>query len=52
MTKSRAPCSTCLGETEHTVLHSVDRSGKGTDWRFTLLECAGCKRSSRPDMFH
>jgi hypothetical protein len=40
---SRAPCSTCLGETEHNVLHTVDRSYKGVNWRFTLLECAGCK---------
>src|SRR6185312_2058415 len=43
METSRAPCSTCLGETEHNVLHSVDRSSRGTYWRFTLLECAGCK---------
>jgi len=43
MTTSRAPCSSCLRETEHTVLHSVDRSSKGTHWHFTLLECAGCK---------
>ena len=41
--KTRAPCSNCLGETEHTVLHSVDRSYQGVDLRFTLLECAGCK---------
>ena len=40
---SSAPCSTCLGETEHNVLHVVDRSYEGIDWRFTLLECAGCK---------
>jgi hypothetical protein len=43
MKTSSAPCSTCLGETEHNVLHSVDRSYQGVDWRFTLLECAGCK---------
>jgi hypothetical protein len=40
--RPRAPCSTCLGETEHNVLHSVDRSNERMDWRFTLLECAGC----------
>jgi hypothetical protein len=40
---SRAPCSKCLGETEHNVLHVVDRSSEDADWQFTLLECAGCK---------
>jgi hypothetical protein len=39
----RAPCSTCLGETEHNVLHRVDRSSEDAVWLFTLLECAGCK---------
>jgi hypothetical protein len=39
----RAPFSTCLGETEHNVLHVADRSSEDADWRFTLLECAGCK---------
>ena len=47
MKTSRAPCSNCLDETEHNVLHSVDRSNKsdyGYDyWHFDLLECAGCK---------
>lgn len=43
MKASRAPCSNCLSETEHNVLHLVDRSYEGVDWRFTLLECAGCK---------
>ena len=43
MKTSRAPCSNCLGETEHNVLHAVDRSYEGVDWSFTLLECAGCK---------
>ena len=38
---SRAPCSKCLGETEHNVLHVVDRSSEDADWQFTLLECAG-----------
>jgi hypothetical protein len=33
----------CLGETEHNVLHHVDRSSEDVDWHFTLLECAGCK---------
>jgi Domain of unknown function (DUF4145) len=39
----RAPCSTCLGETEHNVLHVVDRGSEDVDRLFTLLECAGCK---------
>jgi len=43
MKTSRAPCSNCLGETEHNVLHALDRSYEGVDWSFTLLECAGCK---------
>src|ERR1700730_6359312 len=43
MKTSLAPCSKCLGETERNVLHSVDRSYEGVDWRFALLECAGCK---------
>ena len=38
-----APCSTCLGETEHNVLHVADRSDEGIDWCFSLLQCAGCK---------
>jgi hypothetical protein len=43
MKTSHTPCSKCLGETEHNELHSVDRSYEGVDWRYTLLECAGCK---------
>jgi hypothetical protein len=44
MKTSRAPCSNCLGETEHNVLHSV--GGRSDDWcepHYDLLECAGCK---------
>src|SRR6266481_3760656 len=44
MKTSRAPCSNCLGETEHNVLHSV--GGRSDDWcepHYDLLQCAGCK---------
>src|SRR5271169_94815 len=44
MKTSRAPCSNCLGETEHNVLLFVDRNSERVDWwHYTLLECAGCK---------
>ena len=53
MKTSRAPCSTCLGETEHNVLHSVDRSNDGrAHLQFALLECAGCKAISLREMLH
>jgi hypothetical protein len=45
MKTSRASCSTCLTNTEHNVLYSVD--GRNLDdWcepHYDLLECAGCK---------
>lgn len=43
MKTSRAPCSFCLIETEHNVLHAIDRSDNSANWHYTLLECAGCK---------
>jgi hypothetical protein len=49
--KTRAPCSYCLIETEHNVLHSVDRSEEKLDWRYTLLECAGCKAISLKEVY-
>jgi hypothetical protein len=44
MKTTRAPCSTCLTNTEHNVLYAVD--GRNDDWcepHYDLLECAGCK---------
>ena len=44
MKTTRAPCSTCLNNTEHNVLYFVD--GRNDDWcdpHYELLECAGCK---------
>jgi Domain of unknown function (DUF4145) len=52
MKTSRAPCSICLGETEHTVLHFVDRRTTALDWTFTLLECAGCKHIVLREVMH
>jgi hypothetical protein len=40
---TRAPCSRCLGETEHRILHFVGRQEEDTVGGFSLLECAGCK---------
>jgi hypothetical protein len=44
MKTSRAPCSNCLTNTQHNVLHEV--AGRSDDWfdpHYDLLQCAGCQ---------
>ena len=54
MKTSPAPCSNCLDETEHNVLHFVDHasSNRAVGWRYTLLECAGCKHILLRQVMH
>lgn len=41
-----APCSTCLGETRHTVLFEKAQREEDTLERYAMLECCGCGRIS------
>jgi hypothetical protein len=41
-----APCSTCLGETRHTVLFEKTQRQELIIERYAMLECCGCGRIS------
>ena len=41
-----APCSTCLGETRHTVLFEKAQQQELTLEQYAMLECCGCGRIS------
>lgn len=41
-----APCSTCLGETRHTVLYEKAQREELTLEQYAMLECCGCGRIS------
>lgn len=46
MRQVMAPCSQCVRQTHHNVLHEVDRRVEDLENMYLLLECAGCDEVS------
>ena len=42
MEQARAPCSSCIRETTHHILHSVSQQDEDRIETFVMLQCAGC----------